>query len=68
MTFTGTSWIALRRPNVGWSCPFTASASEASGNALGRLGVQGIEKRCHSRPRGGSSSARRHVAASSVRT
>ena len=32
------------------------------------LGVQFVEKSCHSLPRGRSSSARRHVAASSVQT
>jgi hypothetical protein len=68
MTFTGTSWIALRRPDIGWSNPFIASAREASTTTPRCLGVQAIEKRCHWRPRSGSSSVCRHVAASPVRT
>ena len=67
-TFTVTSWITLRRPDIGWSTPVSASAREANTTGPRCLGVQGIEKRRYSRPRGGSMSAGRHVAASSVRT
>jgi len=64
MMITGTSWIALRRPDTGWSGPLLASASEANPAAPRRAGVQGMEKRCHSCPRVDSSSAGRHASPS----
>src|SRR5712691_4844184 len=66
-TFTGTAWIALRRPDIGWHRPSLACAREASATAPRCRGVQGIEKRCHSRPWAGSSDAGRQ-SPSPVRT
>src|ERR1044071_2919754 len=65
---TATEWMALRRPDIGWSDPFNASAREANATSPRCLGVQRSQKRCHARPHGGSSSASCQIPASSVRT
>ena len=65
---TGTPWMALRRPDIGWTMPAFDVAREASVAAPGCCGDQEIEKRCHSRPRGGSSAAGSHPAWSPART